>query len=286
MEQGGDAVMAEGQHEKYREEHTQPTLPAAAGRGWRASRLLRRPVVNVRGVAEIGRISDVVFDPDDSRLAGLMIDTAPADGRLATIARRAFTAPNADYIPVERIVALNGDVATVDVEPGQLARMGRLPRLSQVRDLLVITLHGMGLGRMVDLLLDESGAAVTGYLLNPSRKAARTIPAAEPAEAEDVSETAAPAEASAPLPAHLRIIPASPRVRFGPALILVIDVVAPLVGREVRIEIPDSAGRGDDDQRDRRADPSGWHMLGVRGSGSGSGGELGGADGADARTSH
>jgi sporulation protein YlmC with PRC-barrel domain len=274
--------MTEGQHE----EHQQPTLPAAAGRGWRASRLLRRPVVNVRGVTEIGRISDVVFDPESSRLAGLVIDTA-ADGRLAAIARRAFSAPNADYIPLERIVALNGDVATVDVEPGQLARMGRLPRLGQVRDLLVITLHGMGLGRMVDLLLDESGAVVTGYLINPSRKAARTIPTAEPAETEDVaaSDTAAPAESSAPLPAHLRIIPASPRVRFGPALILVIDVVAPLLGREVRIEIPDSAGRGDDDQRKMRANASGspgWHILGARGSG----GELGGTDGTDARTSH
>jgi sporulation protein YlmC with PRC-barrel domain len=270
--------MAEGQHE----EHQQPTLPAAAGRGWRASRLLRRPVVNVRGVAEIGRVSDVVFDPENSRLAGLAIDTAAGDGRLATFARRAFTAPNADYIPVERIVALNGDVATVDVEPGQLARMERLPRLSQVRDLLIITLHGMGLGRMVDLLLDESGALVTGYLINPSRKAARTIPTAEPAEAEDASDTTAPAEASAPLPAHLRIIPASPRVRFGPALILVIDVVAPLIGREVRIEIPDGVEQRADQQRDMGADPFGWHMLGARRTG----GELGGADGTDSHAAH
>jgi len=259
--------MGEGLHE----EHQQPTLPATAGRGWRASRLLRRPVVNVRGVVEIGRVSDVVFDPENSRLAGLVVDTAPADGMLATVARRAFAGPNADYIPVERIVALNGDVATVDVEPGQLARMGRLPRLSRVRDLLVITLHGMGLGRMVDLLLDESGAVVTGYLINPSRKAARTIPTAEPAETEDVaaSDTAAPAESSAPLPAHLRIIPASPRVRFGPALILVVDVVAPLLGREVRIEVPGGA---------EPSGPSGWHMLGARRSG--------GTDGADVRTSH
>lgn len=270
--------MTEGQHE----EHQQPTLPAAAGRGWRASRLLRRPVVNVRGVVEIGRVSDVVFDPESSRLAGLVIDTAAADGRLAAIARRAFTTPNADYIPVERIVALNGDVAMVDVEPGLLARMGRLPRLGQVRDLLVITLHGMGLGRMVDLLLDESGAVVSGYLINPSRKAARTIPTAEPAETEEASDTTAPAEASAPLPAHLRIIPASPRVRFGPSLILVIDVVAPLIGRDVRIEVPGGVGRGDNDHRDMRAEPPsspGWHILGARRSG----GELGGAD---SHTSH
>jgi sporulation protein YlmC with PRC-barrel domain len=260
--------MAEGLHE----EHQQPTLPVTAGRGWRASRLLRRPVVNVRGVVEIGRVSDVVVDPENSRLAGLMIDMAAEDGRLATFARRAFAGPNADYIPVERIVALNGDVVTVDVEPGQLAHIGRLPRLSQARDLLVITLHGMGLGRLVDILLDESGAVVTGYLINPSRKAARTIPTAAPAEAEEASETAAPAEASAPLPAHLRIIPASPRVRFGPALILVIDVVAPLVGREVRIDIPDGAGPSS------LSSPSGWHMLGARRSG--------GADGADGRTSH
>ena len=263
--------MAEGQYE----EHQQPTLPATAGRGWRASRLLRRPVVNVRGVAQIGRVSDVVFDPENSRLAGLVIDTTAADGRLATFARRAFTAPVPDYIPVERIVALNGDMATVDVESGQLARMGRLPRLSRVRDLLVITLHGMGLGRMVDLLLDESGAVVTGYLINPSRKAARTIPTAEPAETEHVaaSDTAAPAESSAPLPAHLRIIPASPRVRFGPALILVVDVVAPLLGREVRIEMPESAGPSGS------SGPSGWHILGARGRG----GEQGGAD---SHTSH
>lgn len=275
--------MAEGLHEEQR----QPTLPAAAGQGWRASRLLRRPVVNVRGVVEIGRVSDVVFDPENSRLAGLVIDTAVADGRLAAIARRAFAGANPEYIPVERIVALNGDVATVDVEPGQLARMGRLPRLSQVRDLLVITLHGMGLGRMVDLLLDKSGTVVTGYLINPSRKAARTIPTAEPAAAgaEEASDTTAPAEASAPLPAHMRVIPASPRVRFGPSLIMVIDVVAPLIGREVRIEIPGGLGRGDDDQRKlptKPSGPSGWHMLGTRGHG----GELGGTDGTDAHTSH
>jgi len=65
-------------------------------------------------------------------------------------------------------------------------------------------------------------------------------------------------------------------------------LIAPLVGHEVRIEIPDGAGHGDGDQRKMRAEPSGpsgWHMLSARGHG----GELGGADGADgadARTSH
>ena len=267
---------------EHYEELQQPTLPAAAGRGWRASRLLRRPVVNVRGVAEIGRVSDVVFDPENSRLAGLVIDTAAADSRLASFARRAFTAPSPEYIPVERIVALNGDVATVDVEPGQLARTERLPRLSRVRDLLIITLHGMGLGRLVDLLLDESGALVTGYLINPSRTAMRMMPVSEPAEAEDVADTAAPAEASAPLPTHLRIVPASPRVRFGPSLIMVLDTIAPLVGREVRIEIPDGTERGDDHPRDKRDNPSVWHMLGARRPG----GERDSADGVDPHTRH
>lgn len=214
-----------------------------AGQEWRASLLRHRPVVNARTVEEIGSVTDIVFDPDTCRLTALALGPGGLENNVATLARRAFGGGrNLSYIPIENIIALNSDVVTVDFDPARPAHpqhVDRLPHLSHVHDLAVITLHGLRLGRLVDLLLDSNGSHVIGYLINPTRRGANvtqplaaqvTLSSDDAAAESDAAERTTAPES---LPSNLRVIPASPRVRIGRALILVVEEVEPLQAGDV-----------------------------------------------------
>lgn len=297
--QGGRAGIME-------QEQIQPQHAGYIGQGrdWRASLLLHRQVVNARTVEVIGSVVDVVFRPETCRLAAIAL-VGPEEARaVSSVARRVLggNPRNLNYIPAERIVALNDDVVTVDCDPAHPAggsQLARLPHLSQVDHLPVVTLHGMRLGKMVDVLLDNLGGTITGYLIAPTRRgAAVTVRPDDSYDLRQDQETLAPEECagdpgqypddagdyvaedsvrppslSEPLPGTLRIVPASPRVRVGRALILVVEDVAPLVTEDVVVGRAAAwpTGKADDISRAPQparepelvSEPAGWHTASV-----------------------
>src|SRR5579859_4159328 len=93
--------------------------------GWRAQLLAHRPIVDVRQVAQMGTVADIVFDPMASQIAGILVQPARPEAALLGMARRAFGgALGLTFVPVERVIALNGDVVTVDLGEGFAARQG------------------------------------------------------------------------------------------------------------------------------------------------------------------
>ncbi|WIG58724.1 MAG: hypothetical protein OJF49_001470 [Ktedonobacterales bacterium] len=239
---------------------------------WRASLLLRRLIVDLRTIESIGEVADVVFDPVSCRLAAVGLaarDTESATSPVVTMARRMFGGVHTlTYISVERIIALNGDVVTVDTEaphPGNLQHVDRLPHLSQTRDLPVITLRGRRLGKLVDLLLDSDGGRITGYLIKPTRFATPLTNAyEEPVSASEDDEdhrTEGQDGPAAPelAPSKLRVIPASPQIRVGRALIIVFEDEGytfgstGLIGREQQTDLPALDGGG------ASGDVAGWY---------------------------
>lgn len=246
--------------EPQRSQSAQPPLTALASTGqeWLASRLLHRQVVNASTLAPVGRVSDVVFNPESRQVTALIVRaTATSDGLLEA-ARRAVGRQRAvGAIGIDHIIALNGDVVIADSDPAPPAvRHAAHPahaaergpegeaHLCDVCELTIITLHGICLGVLADVLLDERGTLVTGYVVNPTRYAETTLlplgelEPSEPPQTETGTEVeaetatdgsaAAPASESSDARPRLRVIPATPRVRIGESLILVLDGVEPL----------------------------------------------------------
>lgn len=242
--------------EPQRSQSAQPPLTALAstGQAWLASRLLHRQVVNASTLAPVGRVSDVVFNPESRQVTALTVHaTATSDGVLEAARRAIGRQRTVGAIGIDHIIALNGDVVIVDNDPAPTAvRRPAHPahaaergpdgeaRLCDVCELTIITLHGICLGVLADVLLDERGTLVTGYVVNPTRYAESTLlplgelEPSEPPQTETGTETAtddsaaAPASESSDARPRLRVIPATPRVRIGESLILVLDGVEPL----------------------------------------------------------
>lgn len=231
--------------------HTFSTLPSNGGRQWLASRLLQRPVVNVSTVAPVGHVADVAFDPESCQVTGLMVEPTHPGNELVAAVRRAFGPDRTiGSVGLDHIIALNSDMVTVDSDPvvstlmPPRVRAASAASLGKVRALAVITFHGMCLGSLADLLVDDRGTVVTGYVVNPTRQAESLLQPFEEleyrpplhiangADAEDAEEASPELASSA---AHWRVIPASPRVRVGKELILVVEEVEPLQRQPVVI---------------------------------------------------
>lgn len=230
--------------------------PASSGRPWLASRLLQRRVVNASTVESVGRVSDVEFNPQSCQVSALIVRAAAGDGGGSggegplDLARRVVgQRRTVGILGIDHLIALNGDVVMADSDPFALpptARPAPKPALqretcllSEVCELTIVTLHGMCLGVLADLLLDERGTHVTGYVVTPTKFGeAVLMPLEEKVQAEppaiegpgvivaEASKAASP-DQKAPDP-HARVIPASPRVRIGASLILVVEEVEPL----------------------------------------------------------
>jgi sporulation protein YlmC with PRC-barrel domain len=225
-----------------------PTSPASDGKTWLASRLLQRQVVNASTIEPVGRVADVVFDPESCQLTELIIQSTSSESRLMTAIRRAYNhhAYNRSHpvasIPVDHIIALNGDVVMVDCDPiisALLRSNTSAAYLGDVCELTILTFHGICLGTLADLLLDSQGRTVIGYVVNATKQAELILEPptalALPSSLETQPEMGTPADASAATPSevkslltHQRVIPASPRVRIGEELILVMAGVEPL----------------------------------------------------------
>ncbi len=141
----------------------------------------------------------------------------------------------------------------VNTDPFRLSAprdLERLPRLNESCDLAVLTMRGICLGSLADLLLEQRGATIAGYVLNPTRQGELTLPplppllnepaqsaAAPDAETTTDGENAAPSGEDTPAPGvfstRARVIPASSRVRISESLILLVADTEPLREEEV-----------------------------------------------------
>jgi hypothetical protein len=95
----------------------------------------------------------------------------------------------------------------------------------------------MCLGQLADLVLDQRGTLVTGYVVTPTRYSEsillplEEVVPAEPSQTEQgvSAAVASPAsESESSSGPHVLVIPASPRVRIGESLIVVVEGVEPL----------------------------------------------------------
>lgn len=243
-------------------------VPSTVGQVWLASRLLNRQVVNAATLEPVGRIQDVVFDPKTCRVAALHIQsTLPVETGWMGFARRTLgRSRSVGYVTLDHIVSLNGDVIVVDADPGHVAshQLARMAHLREVCELAIITLHGVCLGTFADLLVDDRGSRVIGYVVNPAKQAEDFMmpldeielalhPFGESESAEDTtgevgadgamtpddgsgSDDAAPTQAATGVAlSHLRIIPASTPLRIGDTLIMVFEDIEPLAKEAVVI---------------------------------------------------
>jgi sporulation protein YlmC with PRC-barrel domain len=228
------------------------SAPSPSGHPWLASRLLQRQVVNVSTIEPLGRVEDVLFDPINCQLAGVIVHREPAPrGVGAAIGRIFGQKGDSGVVSLDHVISLNGDVVTVNADPVGLnmasAFEGMLS-LNDVCEFVILTTFGMSLGSLMDMLLDHSGSAIMGYVVKPSELAQASLPqladlvgfddsgAEDPDEDPDVVDVAPQAPA---LPApHLRVIPASSRVHFGESLIMLVSEVEPLQRRVVVVSQP------------------------------------------------
>jgi sporulation protein YlmC with PRC-barrel domain len=210
----------------------------------------------------VGRVADVAFVPERCQVAGLIVQPTPSGSELLDTIRRAVGLRRMiASIELDHIIALNGDVVMVDSDPVLSALSppmgGRLACLCDACELAIITLHGMCLGSLADILLDNRGSVVIGYVVSPTKQAEPRLRLLEELEELEELERSSPqrmeggaelveassaAESSA---ARLRVIPASPRVRIGEDLILVVEEVEPLRQEAVMItsRAPEPTGR-------------------------------------------
>jgi len=227
---------------------TLSSAPSPSGSPWLASRLLQRQVVNVSTIEPLGRVADVLFDPINCQLAGVIVHREPAPrGAGAAIGRIFGRKGDGGVVSLDHVISLNGDVVTVNADPVRLnmasAFEGMLS-LNDVCEFVILTTYGMSLGSLMDMLLDHSGSAIMGYVVKPSELAQSSLPQLADlvgfddsgAEDSDVVD-AAPQALALPAP-HLRVIPASSRVHFGESLIMLVSEVEPLQRRAVVVSQP------------------------------------------------
>ena len=226
---------------------SRPTAPSRSEHPWLASRLLNRQIVSVTRLEQVGRVADVIFDSARSQLVGITSQMSEPSRRLTASIGRVFGRDHtAGDIALEHIIALNGDVVMVDVDPMRASSshyLARMSHLNVVCELAILTTYGMCLGSLADILLDERGADILGYVVTPTEAGESLLPTLGNVSlpvldtAERGSHEAPPGSASddAPPSARLRVIPASSRVRFGDSLILYVAEVEPLMPQTVVI---------------------------------------------------
>jgi sporulation protein YlmC with PRC-barrel domain len=202
------------------------TETQAHGTEWRASQLLRRPVVHVQRVQHAGEVVDVAFDPERRAIAGILIGPAALEPGVGRALRRALGAPfGVTYIPADQIHSLNGDVVMISThDQGPHLRRPHAPMVVSTQGFMVVSTSGRFLGRFADLVLDADGRRITGYLISPNRAGIRPPREAAPVTgAGDAAEGDGQAADTAGADPQLLMIPASYRVRVGRDLVVVGD---------------------------------------------------------------
>jgi sporulation protein YlmC with PRC-barrel domain len=124
----------------------------------RGTELRGRAVIDLSAVEQIGEVADVVLDPANQCVAGLIVAQRPRQaggGRLLIVPSSAVRALGPDAITVH-----HGDQSDCDL--GQLAS---LPRLSQVIGRTVVGDSGTVLGMLDNVQIDARDGRILGYPL-------------------------------------------------------------------------------------------------------------------------
>lgn len=212
--------------------NARPVHPGSAD-GWRATLLAHRPVVNVRLGEEIGHVADIVFDPETRQVSGLLLEPSGRERAVSEMARRVLGGTfGLTYVDRERVISLNADVVTADLEaapPSSDRAAVQRTRLSAVLGFAVVTMRGRKLGQLADLLLDHAGRHILAYLVEPDAgagsgnhiRARGIISTRAPTLERPEAPAAGTPQATTPGPAASLTIPASREVRFGRDLIIV-----------------------------------------------------------------
>lgn len=214
-------------------ERFSPSWPVSET-AWLASRLLRRQVVDVSAAEPVGRVVDLVFDPQSCQVMGLVIQ--PADeqrGLFAPVGRLFGRGRAAATVGLDHVISMDGDVVMLNTNPFRLTpsrEMEQMPRLNAICEMAILTMRGTSLGTLADLLLEEQGTTIAGYVVSPSAAGEQALP-----PLQDLAPLAGELE-SVPTP-RLRLIPASSHVRIGESLILLLSDIEPPQA-EVVIVVP------------------------------------------------
>jgi sporulation protein YlmC with PRC-barrel domain len=191
---------------------------------WLASRLLRRQVVNVVAAEPAGRVTDLIFDPDNGQVMALIVESerrTEAKSRFpGGIFRRKFAPAT---VGLDHIISMESDVVTVNANPFNLAHSRELERLSHLNktcEMPIVTMRGVCLGTLADLLLEDRGATIAGYVVNPTQEGEDLLPTLDEQVATDAGIT--------DNEQALRVIPPHSRLRVGSSLIMLLEELVPL----------------------------------------------------------
>ena len=220
------------------------SLEPVGSQTWLASRLLRRQVVDVSSVESVGRVADVIFDPRTCQVMALIVESsAPAQGQgfAAMVSRTLTRRRDVATIGLDHVIALDGDVVMVNADPFRLTvphELERMPRLKDSCELAVLTMRGVCLGSLADVLVDQRGVNVLAYVVSPTRQGERMLPPMPmlssldgPLVIDESQPDVDPPDSSPAAdepPARLRMISASSNVHISESLILLVTEVEPL----------------------------------------------------------
>ena len=132
----------------------------------RASHLSGQPVVDIDAAETLGRIDEVIVDPEARRVAAFVISCGAALTR-----HRVKT-----LLPPSAVHAIGPDAVTVRGGAGSAedpARLQHLPRISDLVGRKVVSRSGRLLGIVCDVLISGPDGAIVGYALTDSNALGR-----------------------------------------------------------------------------------------------------------------
>lgn len=199
---------------------------------WLASRLLRRQVIDAASIDQVGRVVDLIFDPIAGQVMGLVIEAAGEPRRPPGLLGRLFKGRRATAtVGLDHVISMDSDVIMVNANPFKLTaarELDRMPHLNAICEMAILTMRGSCLGSLADLVLEDQGTRVTGYVVTPTAFGEQTLP-----YLEDIAPVAGLTDEDessngAKIAPRLRVIPVSGHVRIGESLILLVAEVTPL----------------------------------------------------------
>ena len=206
-------------------------LQTAAEPAWLASRLLRRQVVDANSIDQVGRVVDLIFDPIAGQVMGLVIEKVGEQrGSAGFLGRLLKGRRSTATVGLDHVISMDGDVIMLNADPFKVTaarELERMPHLNVICEMAILTMRGSCLGSLADLVLEDQGTRVTGYVVTPTAFGEQTLPYLEDVAPLPVGVEPGPTNGGRAAP-HMRVIPVSGHVRIGESLILLLADVTPL----------------------------------------------------------
>jgi uncharacterized protein YrrD len=126
----------------------------------RARQLDGRAVVDIDAAEKLGKIDEIILDPDAARVAGFTV----------TRAESLLNGKHHVTVPASAVHAVGPDALTVHhraaVEPLDDSIYKELPRVTDIIGRKVVSESGRLLGKVDDVLIDGSNGKILGYSLS------------------------------------------------------------------------------------------------------------------------